>query len=283
VTDAPRHDPAEPEVDAAEPEAAVDPELDAAVAALVRAVADEPVAPMPAAVAARLDAALAAEAAARASAAAGGQAAAETSGATVLAMEPARARRRWSAPSWAGVAAGVAVLALGGAVLAGPLDLFGEGSDSLTAGDAESVPPESFTVADATASGTAYTAAALRQQVATLLTERPAPAGGGQGPTATAVATPDATSSDQPAEPALAYDAARAMVLDKPRLSLCLRAVAAGAAVLAVDAGTYEGAPAIVTVLEVGDQPRVGDVFIVGPACSPADEKVLAYFRVPRP
>ncbi len=72
-------------------------------------------------------------------------------------------------------------------------------------------------------------------------------------------------------------------MLDKPALTLCLRAVAGGAAVLAVDAGTFDGAPAVVAVLEVGGEPRLTDVYVVGPACSPADEQLLRYVRVPRP
>ena len=42
-------------------------------------------------------------------------------------------------------------------------------------------------------------------------------------------------------------------------------------------------APAVVAVLEVGGEPRLTDVFVVGPACSPADEQLLRYARVPRP
>jgi hypothetical protein len=273
---------------------AFDAAADQAVAALLTAYAAEPTGPMPASVAARLDAALAAESAARAAAApnvpatsaAPNPAAAPAAGATVLAMEPARARRRRGAPSWAGVAAGIAVLALGGAVLAGPLDLFGGGeTDSVTAEDAAGAPrAEADAVENATMSGTAYTTVALKEQVADLLAAEPADTGA--QPTSTALASPDPASPDAAAQLKAApeaYAAARALVLDKPALTLCVRAVAGGAAVLAVDAGTFDGAPAIVAVLEVGDQPRLTDVYVVGPACSPADEQLLRYVRVPRP
>jgi hypothetical protein len=271
---------------------AFDAEADRAVAALLTAYAAEPTAPMPASVAARLDAALAAEVAARAAAGAAPATSAEstaesTAGATVLAMEPARARRRRGAPSWAGVAAGVAVLALGGAVLAGPLDLFGGDSDSVTAGDAAEAPraqAEAEAVDNATMSGTAYTTAALKEQVADLLAAEPADAGAAPTPTTFASPEPAAPDSGSPQKAAPeAYAAARALVQDKPALTLCVRAVAGGAAILAVDAGTFDGAPAVVAVLEVGGEPRLTDVYVVGPACSPADEQLLRYVRVPRP
>jgi len=128
-------------------------------------------------------------------------------------------------------------------------------------------------------SGTPYTTVALKEQVASLLSEEPAA-------TPTTLASPEGAGPDLAAPTKAApeaYAAARELILNKPALTLCLRAVAGGAAVLAVDAGTFDGAPAVVAVLEVGGQPRLTDVFVVGPACSPADEQLLRYARLPRP
>ena len=51
---------------------------------------------------------------------------------------------------------------------------------------------------------------------------------------------------------------------------------------LAVDYATYEGAPAIIVVLP-SPKPATVDVYVVGPACTPADADLRYFVRLPRP
>jgi hypothetical protein len=186
-------------------------------------------------------------------------------------------------PTWAGIAAGAAAVALGAALFAGPLGLGDSQPDSgIAAGDSsaqsDAAPVETAALA-ATASGTAYTTAGFPAQVASLVSETTAPR---------TAASPSPTSgqayTEAPTPLGVAdFAPARALVRDRAALVLCLRAVADTALVLAVDAGTFDGDPAVVAALEVGDEPQLMDVYVVGPACSPADEHLLRYARLPRP
>jgi hypothetical protein len=52
---------------------------------------------------------------------------------------------------------------------------------------------------------------------------------------------------------------------------------------LALDYAMFRGAPAMVVVLPAADSPAKLDIFVVGPACSPANDSVLFYTSVDKP
>lgn len=219
---------------------------------------------MPPDVAARIDAALAAEAAtvdARSTPA--------TAAATVTPITAggsglgARLRGHWLMSA----AAVVAVLALGSAVVVGALNGRSSTSSNASGGTAAlaSRAPGAAggETTRLTASGRGYTKTNLGPEVLALV------AG-----TATSPATPDGAIS------ALAAPA-KTLVEDRPRLAACLAKVEEGGpatAPVAVDAGSFEGQPALVVVL-VGSSTSY-DVFVVTPACSSADASLLYYASV---
>ncbi len=220
---------------------------------------------MPSEVAARIDAALAVEAATRD---AGGTLA--TAAATVTPITStgstglgARLRGHWLMSA----AAVVAVLALGSAVVVGALSGRSPSSSSAASGAAATASraPGAETTR-LSASGRGYTKANLGPEVLTLVAA-----------TSTSPASPatnDGTVSTLAAP-------GRSLIEDRTRLAACLAKVEEGGpatAPVAVDAGSFEGQPAVVVVL-VGSATSY-DVFVVTPACSSADATLLYYASV---
>lgn len=221
---------------------------------------------MPPEVAARIDAALAAEAGT-----VDPRGTLATAAATVTPIAGGRAglgarlRGHWLMSA----AAVVAVLALGSAVVVGALS--GRSSTSSDAsGATAALASRAPGAAGAettrlTASGRGYTKANLGPEVLALVA--------GTAPTA---AAPGSAVSTLAAP-------AKTLVEDRSRLAACLAKVEEGGpttAPVAVDAGSFEGQPALVVVL-VGSSTSY-DVFVVSPACSSADASLLYYASVRR-
>ena len=112
------------------------------------------------------------------------------------------------------------------------------------------------------------------------------------------VAVPRLLASDGPAvlldsapQAAEKADDARARLSTGSALSGCVSALADDPetpaiempTLLVVDIATFEGQAATVIVLPTPDETDQLDVYVVGPACAPADAKVLHFARVPRP
>ncbi len=246
------HDPVHPEPGDLEPMPALADADDAFVRSLL---ADLPEVTMPAEVAARIHGALDAEPRQPLAT----PLAAETAVGTVVPLAPRRARL---APLARILPAAAALILVAGGLVFGWQALRGVGSDSATGGATrDAAGPESGYTAP-TRTGTAYTKAALPDQVRALLSG----AGGGASPAS------------------VAKDLAGAGgLLDSPdRLASCLAAVEEGGPTvlpLAVDAGTFEGRPALVIVLP-STQPGARDVFVVAAGCSQADAQLLHFARV---
>jgi len=77
-----------------------------------------------------------------------------------------------------------------------------------------------------------------------------------------------------------------ALVASRASLQGCLTAVEEGAKAgehpVAVDAGTYDGQPALVVVVLTAETSTTFDVFIVSPACSATDAHLIAFHSVKR-
>lgn len=220
---------------------------------------------MPPEVAARIDAALAAEAGT-----VDPRGTLATAAATVTPITAGRRAgpgARLRGHRLMSAAAVVAVLALGSAVVVGALS--GRSSTSSDAsGATAALASRAPGAAGAettrlTASGRGYTKANLGPEVLALVA--------GTAPTP---AAPDSAVSTLAAP-------AKTLVEDRPRLAACLAKVEEGGpttAPVAVDAGSFEGQPALVVVL-VGSSTSY-DVFVVSPACSSADASLLYYASV---
>ena len=96
-------------------------------------------------------------------------------------------------------------------------------------------------------------------------------------------ASPSAAPPNSAATATAATATARELVEDPQRLVSCLTEVAGGTTrmVLAVDAGTYQGQPAVAIVLPSEDPTKV-EVYVVAPDCSATDAKLLYFANVPR-
>jgi hypothetical protein len=244
------HDPVHPEPGDLEPLPHLSDDDDHLVRGMLAELA--PVT-MPPDVVARIEQALAAE---RPPAAA---AAAPTPGPATT-VTPLAARRRW-APARLLQAAAAIVLVGGGLVVAVNAVGSDESGGAATAldGGRSGAAPE-VQVDTVSASGQQYTQTGLTTQVADLLAGREA-------------------SASPPA-------AAAALVRDEDRLASCLAALEMGlddvVAPIAVDAGSYEAQPAVVVVLPALDAGRL-DVFVVEPACSTADARLIVFRSIDRP
>lgn len=82
--------------------------------------------------------------------------------------------------------------------------------------------------------------------------------------------------SQRPVDPSLAR------LRDRAELEACVAALPSSAGLLAVDAGTYAGAPALLAVLS-GPTPATLEVYVVGASCRAGAADVLATRRLPRP
>jgi hypothetical protein len=229
------------------------PEESAFVSDTLAALPDEP---MPEEVWQRLSAALAAEAPAST---------------TVLPQLPQQRSggQRDSSRRWLPVAAGVAVLAVGGLFGA---QLLNDGADPSVVADG-SASTEAAAAVPVVQSGTLYTSAGFEQQVtATLLpvvddvaapTVSPAQSA---APAAAGTPSPDLRFSPTPEWLA---------AMDLPG---CLEAVDPAADPLLVDAASYDAEAALVITYSAGTG-RL-DVYAVSSSCSPADVDLLRYLSV---
>lgn len=243
---------------------------------------------MPADVAARLDAALAAED--------------DDAHPTVVPM--ARRRR----PSFAGIAAVAAGVALVGAITVPLLSSGGPPRSTSTAAldgaDREAAPAESRRLS----SNLDYTHATLATTLASALKGATTQAVTDSGTESTAGgtgATPRATVSAPPAEPAageapvpmsgerLTTFSLESIQTDPARLAACLSTLTAdfpaqGRTPVVIDFARFAGRPAIVMAFPTVTQGRVRndrfDVYVVGPECGTGtDAPVLDFQRIPRP
>jgi hypothetical protein len=267
-----------------------DSELSAADQSFVAGLlADLPAATMPADVAARIDAALA-ELPPLAEPAGPGAAA------TVVPFAaPSRPVPRWRSPRVLQVAAALVVVVGAGVVGVKAVTAHTSSPAASAASGAASAQVGTAT----TQSNGAYTAAALVPEVHSLLSgaarEAATPSAAAGGAVA-AVPSPDtaaggstAPTADSPApvsvgplDPAL-----RRLMSSTAALAPCIAAIENGltayVAPLAIDAGTYEGRPALIVVLPGADDPTSYDVWIVGPTCGASqDAALIRYQSVPR-
>ena len=224
---------------------------------------------MPADVAARIDAALAAESAPARDFAAGGN------------IVPMRARRTWwRGPNIAAAAAGVAVLALVGALVAGHVS----GSSSPTVGADKSAGRNAPSgVSGATPivlkqwqTGLDYNANNLNAYVTALVLGHPPafPATTGGQP----ASSPAPTSTGKPS---YSQDALRV-----PATVYACANLLAGHPVqpLAIDYARYDGKPAAILVLPgLSDPARYLTVYVMRSDCSESMTDFVAYTHVPRP
>ncbi len=255
---------------------------DAYVSALLAGL---PAVVMPADVAARLDAALAEavltgltnpEADVPAAAAA-----------TVVPITSARSR--WRDPRILKVAAAV-VLVLGGGGVAVKVISGGSTGETSTAasagGAARAAEKLSLNSAHAYTSDTLATD--IRSLVAGSLPKAAvttAPQGSAAGETPKPVGTSPGLSSS-PGSGATVTKQLLDLTASVDTLAPCIAALEVEIAAVtpyAIDAGTYDGRPALIVVLPNKEDPKVYDVFVVGAKCGQGnDADFIAYRRVPR-
>ncbi|HYN75718.1 MAG TPA: hypothetical protein VEV13_05920 [Candidatus Limnocylindria bacterium] len=260
----------------------LDPADDAAITALLASL---PEVAMPEDVAARIATTLAAEV--PLSGPVPAWAAGGTTNVTVLPSQREREQRRSNrnARILSGAAALVLVLgavAVGTQVFQGTDDSSTAGSPTPAEAGADSFKAPSATLL--TSSGTAYTEAALDTQVTGLVTAASAP----NAPLTElpeGVAAPPSPSASASSGGVRVFDAS-ALIGSTPELATCLAKLTDGSpeVPIAVDAGTWQTAPAVVVVLQ-GEQAGRVDVFVVAPTCADAtdpDAHVLYFAAVKR-
>lgn len=283
------HDPVHPD-EGDEPDfAALTADDDAYVTALLAGL---PAVAMPADVAARLDAALAEAAlAGPTDPEADPEAEAEVptaAAATVVPITSARSSR-WRDPRILKVAAAVVLVLAGGGlaikVLSGGSSS-SEGSTTAAAGGAPRADQLSVNSAHA------YTADSLATDVRALVAgSLPKAFTTGQDSAAGGTLQPRPTGTGAVSTPNPGYSAN----LDKPlqeltssvdTLAPCIAALEEGITAVtpfAIDAGTYDGRPALIVVLPNKEDAKSYDVFVVGAKCGQGnDADFIAYKRVPR-
>lgn len=251
------------------------------VVTALRSLADPP---LPAAVGDRLTDALAAEPAVQPDAAATATAALPSPrDATVVPLTDRRRRRTWVPAAAAGL-----VLAAGGligyAVVAGGQQDEAQTSAASAGADGSTESRAGFPTV---ASGLDYA------DTAALTAALPALLDGSADRSGLAAAQPPAAPGPAAAQPPAGPSAVTApagdplaRLRDPTALAECLTVVLDPAnpdeRPLALDYATYRGQPALAVVLPDPDPARLS-VFVVGPACSPADDDLLYFTRVPRP
>lgn len=245
-------------VDPAEEPAALSAAEEQQVRDLLGSVADEP---MPAEVWQRLSAAFAAESATRGSAP------------TVLPQLP---QQRRSTDRWLPVAAGVAVLAVGGVF---GLQLLGGGDEGATTADSAG---RAAAVVPVVATGTSYTTAGFEAELEQSL-----------APAVNRYVQPAATAEPSPTEPTAAEVLAEGEPSPEIRttpapdwlaamdLPGCLEAVDEAADPTVVDAATYDQQRALVIGYRAPD--NRWEIFAVTSECNPEDVHLLRYVTVTLP
>lgn len=233
--------------------------------------------PMPAEVAARVDAALAAEPAPARGFVPGGD------------IVPMRGRRAWwRGPNVAAVAAGIAVLALGAALVVGHAGGNSTGQNAAKAPDSANRPAAGVTSGlKQWQTGQNYTRATLPGLVTGIVLETPPPLPAasplsqpaGAGP---ASSTPAPSPAPPGATPKESYSRDQLRV---PATVFACAKVLAGRPVqpLAVDYAQFDGVPAVILVLPDLEHPSAKlDVYVIRTACSDAASDI-GFFAITRP
>jgi hypothetical protein len=234
----------------------------------------------------------------------GGAASAATAGATVSVLpDRGRRRRRSTAPRWIlGAAAAVVGIALVGGLLRG-MSLGSGSSTSAGAASASALgsAADLAPVNGERVSNTPYTHARLAAQASALVSGRVAfsdntgagvgveassapPSAGTVDPASTPTAGAPLPASSTPSAEATTKASSGAL-LSGAALTACLVQLTGttGSVAVAVDRGTYEGAPADVVVVPTADDPSSLDVWVVSPGCSATNADVLEFARIARP
>ena len=206
--------------------------------------------------------------------------------ATVVPITSARSSR-WRDPRILKVAAAV-VLVLGGGALAVKA-ISGSGSSSTsTAAGARAPADEAFSYDSAHAYTSDTLATDIRSLVAGSLPKAAvttAPQGSAAGETPKPVGTSPGLSSS-PGSGATVTKQLLDLTASVDTLAPCIAALEVEIAAVtpyAIDAGTYDGRPALIVVLPNKEDPKVYDVFVVGAKCGQGnDADFIAYRRVPR-
>jgi len=275
------------------------PEQDADIRALLAFLRDQPL-EMPPDVVARLDAVIAEERRTGASTLGTGGATAATAESSdddarslaPVTVLPTHGSRRGPSRRAFAVVGGLAAAAL---VVVGGVNLLGGigGQSSTTSAGSSAAPamgsvPESavggITRTRVSASGTAYTTAALAAQARSLVADArratttsdasvPSAAATPVPGVASGVNSPAATRSGGTAYGALSATAAAGCVSSLTQND--------GSVAIAVDAGTYQGKPALVVVVASKDDPTSLDVWVVPPTCSATSSTIFAWQSVP--
>jgi hypothetical protein len=276
------------------------PEQDADIRALLAFLRDQPL-EMPPDVVARLDAVIAEER--RTSAGAGTTALSaslddaedERPPASVTVLPTHGSRRGPSRRAFAivGGLAAAAVVVVGGVNLLGGIG----GQSSTTSAGSSAAPavgsvPESALAGSlgtrVSASGTAYSKAALAAQAQALVTDARTARTSSDASTPSAARTPDpiavpgtATGDSSPGPTrsgATAYGS-----LSANAVAGCVSSLTGndGSVAIAVDSGTYEGRPALVVVVPSKDDPTSLDVWVVPPTCSATSSTFFAWQSIP--
>lgn len=256
---------------------------DAYVTALLAGL---PAVVMPADVAARLDAALAEAALTGPTGLTDPEGDLPASAAaTVVPITSARSSR-WRDPRILKVAAAV-VLVLGGGGLAVKAISGSGSSETSTAAGARAPADEAFSYNSAHAYTSDMLATDVRALVAGKLPKSLGSQDSAAGGTATPVATPLAPTTPPGTSDGGKLDAPLQLLTSSvDRLAPCIAAVEADITAVtpyAIDAGTYDGRPALIVVLPNKEDPQSYDVFILGAKCGQGnDADFIAYRRVPR-
>ena len=265
------------------------PEQDADVRALLAFLRDQPM-EMPPEVAARLDAVIAEER--RTAALAGGSApsalldpadASSSPHATVTVLPTLPERRDGSTRAFAivgGIAAAIVVV-VGGAVVVN--NLAGSSSSLTSAGSASAASSgdaaKGAAATTISASGTAYSAAALPDQAAALVRGR-VQSVTGQDASAPAVPSPEGTTDTAETAGATPQRNAAAFAVDKVAACVASLTDSDGSTGVAIDSGTFDGRAALVVVVTDPDDPSALRVFVTTPDCSPS---FMQYQQIAKP
>ncbi|MEO8106784.1 MAG: hypothetical protein ABI720_05645 [Actinomycetes bacterium] len=210
--------------------------------------------------------------------------------ATVLPMDAGR-KRRWGRPG-IGLVAGAAGVALIGAIVIP--NLTGSSNDASTTadggptatagGEANTVPMTAYA---ATASGTRYQESALDAQVTRLVASRQSLDGADVTDGNLTTASPSGSpTSDQDLEvgpPTSGKRSVAAIATDPAAAQACVEGYleVPGVQPLAIDIGTWQGAPAAVIVLPAAD-PSSAEVWVIDPDCDGPEAAVFYYAEVAR-
>jgi len=226
-------------------------------------------------------------------------------GATVSVLpDQAERRRRSTAPRWIlGAAAAVVGVALvGGLLRSMPLGSGSSTSAGAMSASAAVSAADLAPVSGERVSNTPYTHARLAAQVSALvsgkvsLSDNSAAGAGTEGLSASSSAGPVGSAATPTASTPLPATVSRSAeattkassggaLLAGAALTDCLVQLTGttGSAAVAVDRGTYEGAPADVVVIPSADDSTTLDVWVLSPGCTASTANVLEFARIARP